>query len=152
MVWRTSSNQFWKNQLSRIWLKQETTNLATCYSAIMLFFSSLQQLMFKHFKNNVISDDQFQKRCPKMTNDSTRTLISKHKKSKKLRPQFNYEWSFSECDNFWSCCSSTNPCKDQEGDCDTNADCINDLKCGIRNCGPLYPENSDCCETEGKYS
>ena len=64
--------------------------------------------------------------------------------------EFNYIWSFSECINFWTCCSSANPCQDKEGDCDTNADCIDDLTCGIRNCGPLYPANSDCCESEGR--
>ena len=62
--------------------------LLFCYYAI--FFKSSKTYV-QAFKKNVISDDQYQKRCPKMTNDSTRTLISKHKKSKKLRPQFNYE-------------------------------------------------------------
>ena len=58
-------------------------------------------------------------------------------------------WSLSECDNYWTCCSSKNPCKEKEGDCDTNADCINDLTCGVHNCGPLFPAHSDCCENEG---
>ena len=64
--------------------------------------------------------------------------------------KFDYMSSLSECDNYWTCCSSKNPCKEKEGDCDTNADCINDLTCGVHNCGPLFPAHSDCCDNEGK--
>ena len=71
---------------------------------------------------------------------------------RRTRHKFDYMWSLSECDNYWTCCSSKNPCKEKEGDCDTNADCINDLTCGVHNCGPLFPAHSDCCEKEGKYS
>ena len=73
-------------------------------------------------------------------------------KENQSRIRFDYKWSFSECDNFWTCCSSNNPCKEKEGDCDTNDECINDLTCGVRNCGPLYPASSDCCENKGRYS
>ena len=66
--------------------------------------------------------------------------------------KFDYMSSLSECDNFWTCCSSNNPCKEKEGDCDTNSDCINGLTCGVHNCGPLFPAYSDCCENDGKYS
>ena len=72
------------------------------------------------------------------------------KVQKNSNVKFSYIGSFSECNNFWSCCSSAKPCQDKEGDCDINADCINDLICGIRNCGPLYPVNSDCCESQGR--
>ena len=55
------------------------------------------------------------------------------------------------CDNVWSCCSSASPCNDEQGDCDTNDDCIGDLVCGISNCiGSKYPPNVDCCTTESK--
>ena len=59
--------------------------------------------------------------------------------------------SFSACENFWTCCSNTNPCKINEGDCDSDNHCIGKLRCGVGNCGPLYPNNSDCCETKGMY-
>ena len=51
----------------------------------------------------------------------------------------------------WSCCSSASPCTFNEGDCDTNEDCIGDLVCGISNCiGSKYPPNVDCCTSESK--
>ena len=58
---------------------------------------------------------------------------------------------YSGCDNVWSCCSSASPCNDEQGDCDTNDDCIGDLVCGISNCiGSKYPPNVDCCTSESK--
>ena len=54
------------------------------------------------------------------------------------------------CDNVWSCCSSASPCNVNQGDCDTNEDCIGDLVCGISNCiGSEFPANVDCCESQG---
>ena len=50
----------------------------------------------------------------------------------------------------WSCCSSASPCNVNQGDCDTNEDCIGDLVCGIANCiGSEFPANVDCCESQG---
>ena len=50
----------------------------------------------------------------------------------------------------WSCCSSASPCNVNQGDCDTNEDCIGDLVCGISNCiGSEFPANVDCCESQG---
>merc|ERR1712227_660426 len=53
------------------------------------------------------------------------------------------------CDGGWSCCSSTNQCDVDQGDCDTDADCKTGLKCGSNNCKPStannYNSNSDCC-------
>ena len=50
----------------------------------------------------------------------------------------------------WSCCSSASPCNVNQGDCDTNEDCIGDLVCGISNCiGSGFPANVDCCESQG---
>ena len=37
------------------------------------------------------------------------------------------------------------------GDCDLNDHCVNDLVCGIANCGAGFPVNTDCCENSGKY-
>ena len=65
---------------------------------------------------------------------------------------FNQTFIFqcTECDNVWSCCSSANPCNVNQGDCDTNEDCIGDLVCGISNCiGSEFPPNVDCCESQG---
>ena len=64
--------------------------------------------------------------------------------------QFNYQKSFSACENFWTCCSNTNPCKIDEGDCDRDDHCTENLRCGVGNCGSKYPNNSDCCEQKGK--
>ena len=56
------------------------------------------------------------------------------------------------CDNVWSCCSSASPCNVNQGDCDTNEDCIGDLVCGISNCiGSEFPVHVDCCENQGTY-
>ena len=65
--------------------------------------------------------------------------------------QFNYQKSFSACENFWTCCSNTNPCKIDEGDCDRDDHCTENLRCGVGNCGSKYPNNSDCCEQKGKH-
>ena len=59
--------------------------------------------------------------------------------------------SFSACKSFWTCCSDTNPCKINEGDCDSDNDCIGNLRCGVANCGSMYPINSDCCQKKGKH-
>ena len=59
--------------------------------------------------------------------------------------------SFSDCDNIWDCCTSQNPCGLNSGDCDLNDHCMNDLVCGIANCGEGYPSNADCCVTSGMY-
>ena len=46
----------------------------------------------------------------------------------------------------WSCCSITNQCGENEGDCDSDAHCSNDLKCGTENCvGRHFHPLADCC-------
>jgi len=46
----------------------------------------------------------------------------------------------------WSCCSITNQCGENEGDCDSDAHCSNNLKCGTENCvGPHFHPLADCC-------
>ena len=59
--------------------------------------------------------------------------------------------SFSDCDNIWDCCTSQNPCGLKSGDCDLNDHCMNDLVCGIANCGEGFPVNADCCTTSGTF-
>ena len=44
-----------------------------------------------------------------------------------------------------NCCTETNPCGDNEGICETNADCEGSLRCGINNCPEGFPPNSNCC-------
>ena len=58
---------------------------------------------------------------------------------------------FIGCDNIWDCCTNENPCGLNMGDCDLNDHCMNDLVCGIANCGAGFPVNTDCCENSGTY-
>ena len=45
-----------------------------------------------------------------------------------------------------TCCSSEYPCKEFEGDCDTDDDCEGSLICGIDNCGSSFKwPKADCC-------
>jgi hypothetical protein len=65
----------------------------------------------------------------------------------------NYDYHLSHrsgCDwsglKKWSCCSITNQCGENEGDCDSDTHCLNDLKCGTENCvGPHFNPLADCC-------
>ena len=46
----------------------------------------------------------------------------------------------------WSCCTSSSPCKEDEGDCDTDSDCESGLVCGTDNCPSGFPSSAyDCC-------
>ena len=65
--------------------------------------------------------------------------------------QLDCQNSFSACENFWTCCSETNPCQIDEGDCDSDNHCTRNLRCGVGNCGSMYPSNSDCCEKKGRH-
>ena len=49
--------------------------------------------------------------------------------------------------NYWSCCTPSNPCYEDEGDCDSDADCIGKLVCGSRNCVKRlnHHASADCC-------
>ena len=48
-----------------------------------------------------------------------------------------------------SCCTSSNPCGINQGDCDSDSDCNGDLICGKDNCIDLWPSfgdvYADCC-------
>ena len=59
---------------------------------------------------------------------------------------------FPVCDkqNPWDCCSNSNPCRENEGDCDNDNDCLGNLKCGHGNglednCDNSFAEGADCC-------
>ena len=47
----------------------------------------------------------------------------------------------------WSCCSSSNQCNVDEGDCDNDSHCSGNLKCGTNNCDTTqgFPSAYDCC-------
>ena len=45
-------------------------------------------------------------------------------------------------------CCSVNPCKLDQGDCDSHDECAGDLVCGRDNCGPEFLFTADCCTTQ----
>ena len=47
---------------------------------------------------------------------------------------------------FRECCSSSNKCDINQGDCDTDNDCRGNLVCGSNNCPSPFPRSADCCE------
>ena len=44
-----------------------------------------------------------------------------------------------------SCCSSTNLCTANQGNCEGDGDCIGNLRCGKNNCGSNFPKGTNCC-------
>jgi hypothetical protein len=54
------------------------------------------------------------------------------------------------CKGGKSCCTSTNKCDVNEGDCDADGDCMDGLKCGSSNCydtdANTFFLTDDCCE------
>ena len=73
---------------------------------------------------------------------------------------FPFADSFAECDGLGSytqvmdCCSSSNLCGIDEGDCDDSDECQGHLLCGYKNCPPYqfsssksasYWKSADCC-------
>ena len=58
-------------------------------------------------------------------------------------------YTLSGCDgtggDFWSCCSYSNPCGLNEGDCDNDYECSGNLICGLNNCDSPFASNADCC-------
>ena len=44
-----------------------------------------------------------------------------------------------------SCCSSTNLCTVNEGNCQVDSDCIGNLRCGKNNCDSNFPKGTNCC-------
>ena len=56
----------------------------------------------------------------------------------------------NNCTGGDSCCTSSNRCGENEGDCDFDVDCEGNLKCGIDNCnGASFDDGDDCCTSEG---
>ena len=46
----------------------------------------------------------------------------------------------------YKCCSSSNQCDLNQGDCDSDNDCSGNLICGNDNCQQQFPLDVDCCE------
>ena len=42
------------------------------------------------------------------------------------------------------------PWRENEGDCDSDEDCFEDLVCGSNNCQSNFPHDADCCYDAGK--
>ena len=60
------------------------------------------------------------------------------------------------CLGIWNnCCTEDMPCPEGDGDCDSDDQCVGELRCGQNNCaaeGHLkanFTEKSDCCEDFG---
>ena len=47
--------------------------------------------------------------------------------------------------NVYSCCTSSNQCDENQGDCDSDDECIGNLQCGKDNCQSPFPSDADCC-------
>jgi len=49
----------------------------------------------------------------------------------------------------WNCCTETCPCGEGGGDCDSDAQCVDGLRCGTNNCLFFHPQvahnRTDCC-------
>ena len=45
----------------------------------------------------------------------------------------------------WDCCSSSNKCGVNEGDCDSDSECMDGLVCGSNNCPAGAEYGFDCC-------
>ena len=54
-----------------------------------------------------------------------------------------------------SCCSSSNKCGLNQGDCDSDSDCSGNLVCGKNNCravgGSHFSSGADCCVQPGNH-
>ena len=60
------------------------------------------------------------------------------------------DWSGIGDKNTWSCCSIENPCDENDGDCDSSAECKGELLCGLNNCNDInnathFDGSADCC-------
>ena len=60
---------------------------------------------------------------------------------------------FLGCTGGDTCCTATNPCDVDQGDCDTDEECKTGLRCGTDNCsiktGLEWDATDDCCYAPG---
>ena len=72
-------------------------------------------------------------------------------------PTYFVTFDFSETGTcpYWAtsldCCTDSNKCKVNQGDCDSDSNCEEGLKCGTSNCPAEYPNSYDCCYLPGRY-
>ena len=52
----------------------------------------------------------------------------------------------------YKCCSSSNQCGLNEGDCDSDSECSGNLICGKDNCQSPFPSDVDCCVLPGNFT
>ena len=52
----------------------------------------------------------------------------------------------------YNCCSESNQCDLNQGDCDSDSDCNGILVCGSDNCQLPFPMGADCCEEPGNLN
>ena len=45
----------------------------------------------------------------------------------------------------YTCCSPSNQCGPNQGDCDSDSECSGSLVCGTDNCKAPFPSDADCC-------
>ena len=66
----------------------------------------------------------------------------------------SFFYSLAKCTGGDSCCSEENKCGPGEGDCDSDADCLEGLLCGTGNCpssrSAFWDVDDDCCYKPGK--
>ena len=53
--------------------------------------------------------------------------------------------------NVYTCCSLSNQCDVNQGDCDSDSECSGYLVCGNNNCQSPFPTDADCCKL-GKFT
>ena len=49
-------------------------------------------------------------------------------------------------DDTYTCCTASDPCDINQGDCDSDNDCSGYLICGNDNCKSPFPSDVDCCQ------
>ena len=49
----------------------------------------------------------------------------------------------------YTCCTAANPCRLNQGDCDSDDECSGDLRCGLDNCIGFGVTDADCCMVVG---
>ena len=81
------------------------------------------------------------------------TVLIISKTNTNIENESKNDWKFFlVCDKAdpWDCCTTSNPCGENEGDCDNDNECLGHLKCGDKtefddNCDSTFTSGADCC-------